>query len=70
MVGEEHTIAVQMALRLLMAIFSLGVLSGMITIALVLWRTKSLVLLPGEEGLSRWERKARQSNRFFSGNTI
>ncbi|MDQ0563990.1 hypothetical protein QO004_005807 [Rhizobium mesoamericanum] len=61
---EEHTVAVQSALRILLAIFSLGVLSGIITITLVLWRTKSLVVLPGEEGLSRWERKARQSNRF------
>ena len=60
---EEHTIPVQIALRILMATFSLGVFSGIITIALVLWRTKSLVVLPGEESLSRWERRARQSNR-------
>jgi hypothetical protein len=64
MVLEERTVLVQIALRILMATFSLGVVSGIITIALVLWRTKSLVVLPGEEGLSRWERKARQSNRF------
>jgi hypothetical protein len=61
---EEHTVPVQIALRILMAIFSLAVFSGIITVALVLWRTKSLAVLPGEEGLSRWERKARQSNRF------
>jgi hypothetical protein len=64
MTGEEHSLAVQITLRILMAIISLGVLSGIITIAVVLWRTESLVVLPGEESLPRWERKARQSNRF------
>jgi hypothetical protein len=64
MAGEEHSLVVQIALRILMTIISLGVLSGIITIAVVLWRTESLVVLPGEESLSRWERKARQSNRF------
>jgi hypothetical protein len=60
---EESAVAAQIFLRLLMALFALGVFGGIITNALILWRTKSLVTLPGEESLSRWERKGRQSSR-------
>lgn len=44
---EESAVAAQIFLRLLMALFALGVFGGIITNALIIWRTKSLVTPPG-----------------------
>lgn len=63
MPGEAHTLTVQVVLRLLMALFALGVLGGIITNVLILWRTKCLVTLPEEKVMPRGERKGRQFSR-------
>jgi hypothetical protein len=60
---EEQTPTVQMTMYLLMAIFALGVAGGIITNALILWRTKALSTFPEEKSLSWGERKGRQFSR-------
>jgi hypothetical protein len=60
---QEHTIAIQIVLRLLMALFAIGVLGGILTNALILSRTKALATLPDEEGMPRGERWGRQFSR-------
>ncbi len=60
---EEPTTVVQAVNYVLMSLFVLGFAGGFITNALILWRTKSMVLLPEERSLRSGEGKGRQFSR-------